>query len=236
MEQTLVEIRIIPKYGKTPHTINYIKNITYYLKKEFSKNCENITQISATIKKNNIYKLAKLRKYIDFLVVDTVKTTDLDNEFKSITSDRFNTKEEFVLYSPTAKEHKGKMSKKSDAVYHWIIERNEPQKDGKHSALLLQSIKPNGITSFHYHVRTNEKFLSLFGRTSLTRINCISYNQKCIIENLGKDSFTKINPGTAHQLETLEQTINLIHMNPYDPKLNDHHTSIRDIENHFALR
>jgi len=219
-----VTVTIVPRYNCVVETYNMLNEMGISVVKGFSNEVKRAVAITANVARNKISRLEELRNIVDLIAVYSVNKTELDKIYKSISSRDLKVEQDFVLYSPTAVKHPGKMSnsQKSDATYHWIIPRNEPADEKNPVSLLLQFIKPNASTSRHYHVKTIESFLPLFGKTIIT---CHRINEKlpAKAQNLIYSTFKKIMPKTAHQLKTLDEpAVNLICMKPYDPKLKDH--------------
>jgi len=219
-----VTVTIVPRYDCTVETYNMLNKIGISIVNNFSKDAKDIVALTANVARNKISKLEGLCSIVDLIAVYSVNKTNLDNVYKSISSKDLKIKPNFVIYSPTAVKHPGKMSNsgKSDAEYPWIIKRDDPVQGKNPVSLLLQFIKPNASTSRHYHIKTIESFLPLFGKTIIT---CHKINEKlpAIAQNLIYSAFKRIMPKTAHQLKTLDEpAVNLICMRPYDPKLEDH--------------
>jgi len=219
-----VTVTIVPRYDCTVETYNMLNKIGISIVNNFSKDAKDIVALTANVSKNKISKLEELCSIVDLIAIYSVNKTNLDKVYKSISSKNLKIKQDFVLYSPTAVKHPGKMSNsgKSDAEYRWIIKRDDPVQGKNPVSLLLQFIKPNASTSRHYHIKTIESFLPLFGKTIIT---CHKINEKlpAIAQNLIYSAFKRIMPKTAHQLKTLDKpAVNLICMRPYDPKLKDH--------------
>ena len=219
-----VAVTIVPKYNCVVETYNMLNEMGISVLKGFSNDVKRAVALTASVARDKISKLEELRSIVDLIAVYSVNKTELDKVYKSISSRDLKIEQDFVLYSPTAIKHPGKMSnsQKSDAKYYWVIPRDEPADKKNPVSLLLQFIKPNSSTSRHYHVRTIESFLPLFGKTIIT---CHRINEKlpAKAQNLIYSSFKKIMPKTAHQLKTLDgPAVNLICMRPYDPKLKDH--------------
>ena len=219
-----VDITIVPRYNCAVETYNILNKIGISVVNNFSKDAKDIVALTANVARNKISKLEELCSIVDLIAVYSVNKTNLDKVYKSISSKDLKIKPNFVIYSPTAVKHPGKMSNsgKSDAEYRWIIKRDDPVQGKNPVSLLLQFIKPNASTSRHYHIKTIESFLPLFGKTIIT---CHKINEKlpAIAQNLIYSAFKRIMPKTAHQLKTLDEpAVNLICMRPYDPSLKDH--------------
>lgn len=219
-----VTVTIVPRHNCVVETYNMLNEMGISVLNRFSKEAKDAVALTAMVARNKISSLEEFRNIVDLIAVYSVNKTNLDKVYKSISSKDLKIEKDFVLYSPTAVKHPGKMSdsKKSDATYHWVIPRGEPA-DGKNPvSLLLQFIRPNASTSRHYHIRTIESFLPLFGKTIIT---CHRINKRfpSMAQNLIYSAFKRIMPKTAHQLKTLDEpAVNLICMRPYDPKLKDH--------------
>ena len=223
-----VPVTIIPRYGCVLDTLKRLDDIVISIGNRCTKEAENVSVLTAKIARANLYKLTMLRDVVDLIALNSVQSTILDNEYKSISSVNLNTVDDFVIYSPTAIDHPGKMSQngKSDATYPWMIFRYEEPVEGDNPVtLLLQFIKAKGVTSDHYHHQTTEFFLPLVGKTLLC---CHDINNMLpkMARNMIDSFFTKVMPKTAHQLRALnEPAINLLCMKPYDPDLKDHYYS-----------
>jgi mannose-6-phosphate isomerase-like protein (cupin superfamily) len=216
--QESVAVVVVPRYDCFSATCQKLEDIAYRVRTGCFAKIDQIKAVIADVLKNQLHRLASLRDYVDFVAVDSLEAAIGD--FQSLTSldieERAGIKNGLALsvYSPSAEAHPGKMSNsgRSDATYHWLIQRDEPAEG---AALLLQFIKSGGKTSTHFHSRTVESFLSLAGSAGI-RINGKEYA-------LGREFF-RVLPGTAHQLVSNNgPAINLLYMNAYDPKLEDHH-------------
>ena len=219
-----VNVTIVPRYNCTVETCDMLNEMGISVLNTFSKDAKDTVALTVNIARDNISKLEKLCNMVDLIAVYSMNKTKLDSVYKKISSEDLKVNKDFVIYSPTAVKHPGKMSnsRKSDAEYYWVIPRDDPHKGENPVSLLLQFIKPHASTSRHYHIKTIESFLPLFGKTIIT---CHRINEKlpAIAQNLIYSTFKKIMPKTAHQLKTLDEpAVNLICMRPYDPKLKDH--------------
>lgn len=219
-----VNVTIVPRHDCVVETYNLLNEIGISVVNGFSKEVKDAVALTVMVARNKISVLKEFRNIVDLIAVYSVNKTELDNIYNSISSRDLKIKQDFVIYSPTAVKHPGKMSnsQKSDAEYHWIIKRGDSVEGKNPVSLLLQFIKPHASTSRHYHIRTIESFLPLFGKTMIT---CHKINEKlpAMAQNLIYSAFSRIMPKTAHQLKTLDEpAVNVICMRPYDPKLKDH--------------
>ncbi|MDD5086881.1 MAG: hypothetical protein PHV16_03950, partial [Candidatus Nanoarchaeia archaeon] len=215
---------IVPRYNHVVDTYNALENMGFSLAKNITEEIKDVSALSINIAKSNISKLNELNDIVDLIAVYSLNKTELDKTYKKISSEDLKIKKDFVIYSPTAVKHPGKMSNsgKSDAEYYWIIKRDDPVNGENPVSLLLQFIKPRASTSRHYHIETIEYFLPLFGKTMIT---CQKITEKLPskAKELIYDVFSKVMPKTAHQLKTLDEpAVNLLCMQPYDPNLKDH--------------
>jgi len=223
-QENFVSVTIVPRYNHILDTYDALENIGVSFARNFSEEVKGVASVSVNIAKDKVSKLNELKEIVDLIAVYSLNKTELDKVYKKISSEDLKINNDFVIYSPTAVKHPGKMSNsgKSSAEYYWIIKRDEPVEGENPVSLLLQFIKPRASTSRHYHVKTIEYFLPLFGKTMIT---CQKITEKLPskAQELIYDVFSKVMPKTAHQLKTLDgPAVNLLCMRPYDPKLKDH--------------
>jgi hypothetical protein len=223
-QENFVSVTIVPRYNHVVDTYDALENIGVSFVRNFSEEVKGVASVSVKIAKDKISKLKEIKEIVDLIAVYSLNKTELDKIYKKISSQDLKIKKNFVIYSPTAVKHPGKMSNsgKSAAEYHWIIKRNEPVNGENPVSLLLQFIKPRASTSRHYHIETIEYFLPLFGKTIIT---CQKITDKLPskAQELIYNAFSRVMPKTAHQLKTLDEpAVNLLCMQPYDPELKDH--------------
>ncbi len=223
-QENFVSVTIVPRYNHLIDTYNALENMGFSLAKNITEEIKDVSALSINIAKSNISKLNELKDIVDLIAVYSLNKTELDKTYKKISSEDLRIENDFVIYSPTAVKHPGKMSNsgKSAAEYYWIIKRDDPVEGENPVSLLLQFIKPNASTSRHYHINTIEHFLPLFGKTMIT-CQKITERLPSKAQELIYDVFSKVMPKTAHQLKTLDKpAVNLLCMQPYDPELKDH--------------
>jgi len=223
-QEDFVSVTIVPRYNHILDTYDALEDMGVSFVRNFSEELKGVASVSAKIAKDKISKLNELKDIVDLIAVYSLNKTELDKTYKKISSEDLKIQKEFVIYSPTAVKHPGKMSNsgKSDAEYYWIIKRDEPVEGENPVSLLLQFIKPRASTSRHYHVKTIEHFLPLFGKTMIT-CQKITERLPSKAQELIYNVFSRVMPKTAHQLKTLDEpAVNLLCMQPYDPELKDH--------------
>jgi len=221
MNENIIPGIIIPKYNCVNKTLESIDGLMRFSATAFHSNHKPIVSLEMSLEKKDIEKLSKIKEFVDIIKLDTIDETVLDNEYGALSSKNLDMDGKFVIYSPDAKEHNGKMSNsnKSDASYIWLVERQGFEDEP--AALLVQLIKEHGKTSRHYHLKTNEFFLSIAGTVFLEYGNIGNVLKS---EMLSKKDFFEVNPNTIHQLKTKNMpALNLLCMSPYDPDLKDHH-------------
>ncbi len=219
-----VHTTVIPRYGKATMVLSKLEELAISLPSKISEKVEQITAFPVVIARKNIDKLRHIRDEVDLILVKYLTSTELDNEYDSLSSEDLRVSEKCVVYSPTAKRHKGEMSGsgKSSASYYWQIDRG-PSRDSSPVRLLLQSISPFGKTSHHYHKKTVELFLPLVGKTILywhDRGNKVLPRK---VHRLMHSVVTRVMPRTGHQLQTLDEpALNVLGMCPGNLGLEDH--------------
>ncbi|MBU4492808.1 MAG: hypothetical protein KKA61_00390 [Nanoarchaeota archaeon] len=122
-----VTVTIVPRYNCVVKTYNMLNEMRISVLNGFSKEAKDAVALTARVARDRISSLEEFRNIVDLIAVYSVNKTELDKIYKSISSKDLRIKKDFVIYSPTAVKHPGKMSnpRRSDATYHWVIPRNE---------------------------------------------------------------------------------------------------------------
>lgn len=221
-----ISVTIVPRYNCNKKVVSYLERIASEIKTKSIHSDGEITALLAEVPYKKLNDLSSLSDLVDIIAVYSFDRNNLENYSLSITPTDMgiNTDVELRIYSPNAKLHTGKMSNggRSDAEYHWIIVRPEELTKGENPVcLLLQSIKKDGKTSKHCHKKTYEKFLNLAGDVEIKMQT--EKREAPINRRIPGNFFLRCRPNTWHQLYSLNGgAVNLLYMNPYDPKLKDH--------------
>lgn len=217
-----VPITLIPRPGQIPATIKRIEEMFCAVQPTLKSKAEALHSVAIKVARDNLSKLREVVPLVDFICVACLDEIQaLDDECLSMSFEECGGK----VYTPTAEKHRGVMSGtgKSDAAYAFTLFRKI---GGRPVTLLLQNIKEKGRTSLHYHRRTTESFISLFGEAFIYMqdgIKCVEGQMKKLIGNRP----VHVPPETTHQLLTGDRpAVNLLVMDNFDmnvdPKLQDH--------------
>jgi len=231
----IVPVTLIPRPGQLPATLKRLEEIVLHLHpQQIRTTAQAIQSIVTKIARENLNKLRELLPVVDFICVACLDDLVLDRECQTLVYEECGGK----IYSPTAQPHRGEMSgsSKSDAAYAWTIFRRI---GGKPVTLLLQNIRETGKTSLHYHKKTTETFVSLFGEAFLY-IHHRLEQAEGIIRKLVANQPIRLVPQMTHQLLTAKvPAVNVLCMENFnldeDPSLRDHIYEEASLDYHRKL-
>lgn len=220
--ETLIPITIIPRPDQLPATIRRLEEVFTSFTPTLRGKADALQSVAIRVARDHLNRLRDVVPFVDFICVACMdEVPSLDDECLSVSFEQCGGK----VYSPTAERHRGVMSgtSKSDAAYAFTLFRKI---GGRPVTWLLQEIREKGKTSLHYHRRTTETFLSLFGEAFIYMHDRVKWGEG-VIRKLIRDESLDVAPETTHQLITTHSpAVNLLLMDNFDmnvdPELKDH--------------
>ncbi len=233
-----VDVTVIPQPGQIPATLKCLEDLFDHFKPQaraLLSKADALHTIALRTARDHLSKLREAIPLVDFICVSCLdEIHKLDSECLSVSFEEVGGK----VYSPTAEVHRGVMSgkSKSDAGYAFTQFRRIGERP---VTLLLQNIRRKGKTSLHYHMRTTETFISLFGEAFIYAQDRLKRGEG-MIRKLIRNQALHVAPEMTHQLLTGDRpAVNLLVMDNFDmdldPKLRDHIYQEADASYHSAL-